>query len=81
MNNYDDVTKENINEHNPNSLRILDYPSRILIIRGSGSGKTNALLNLIKTKMMMIVVLLIRFKDVKDVKDVKDLRMLRIHMR
>ena len=55
------VTKENINEHNPNLPRILDHSYRTLIIRGSRSGKTNALLNLIKRKMMMIMVLLIKF--------------------
>ena len=34
--------------HNPNWLYILDHPYMILIIGGSGSGKTNVLLNLIK---------------------------------
>ena len=34
-------------EHNPNQLQIPDHPYRILIVGGSGSGKTNALLNLI----------------------------------
>ena len=43
---FDDVTKENI-EHNPNWPRIPDHPYRILIIGGSGSGKTNSLFNLI----------------------------------
>ena len=45
MINYDDVTKENINKH---YLNWPDRPYRILIIGGSGSVKTNALLNLIK---------------------------------
>ena len=36
-----DVTKENIKEHNPNQPQILDHSYRILIIRSSGSGKTN----------------------------------------
>ena len=40
------VTKEKINKHNLNWSRIPDYPYRIL--RGSGSGKTSALLHLIK---------------------------------
>ena len=40
--NFDDVTNENIEQHNPNCPRIPDHSSRILIIRGSGSGKTNA---------------------------------------
>ena len=47
MINYDDVMKENIKDHNPNWLQITNHPYRILIIGGSGSGKTNALLNLI----------------------------------
>ena len=39
--NFDDVTKENIEEHNLNCLQIPDHTYRILIIGGSGSGKTN----------------------------------------
>ena len=51
MTNFDDVTGENKTKHNhPNWLYIPDHPHRILIIRGSGSGKTNALLNLLKHK-------------------------------
>ena len=45
---FDDVTKENIKEHNPNWPQIPDHPYRVLIIGGSGSGKTNLLLNLIR---------------------------------
>ena len=48
MMNYDDVTKEIINEHNPNWRRIPDHPYIIFINGGSRSGKTNALLNLTK---------------------------------
>ena len=47
MINFDDYTNENIIEHNSKWPYIPDYPYRILIIVGSGSGKTNALLNLI----------------------------------
>ena len=47
MFNFDCITKEDIKEHNPNWPEIPDHPRRILIIGGSGSGKTNALLNLI----------------------------------
>ena len=46
----DYTTKDDIKEHNPNWSEIPDYPYRILIIGGSGSGKTNALLNLIKNQ-------------------------------
>ena len=41
-------TNENNTEHNENWSYIPDHPYRILIIGGSGQGKTNALLNLIK---------------------------------
>ena len=44
---FDDVTKEETKEHNPNWPDISDHLYRILIARGAGSGKTNALLNLI----------------------------------
>ena len=47
MVNFDDVSKENIKEHNPNWPQILDHPYRVLIAGGSRSGKTNSLLNLI----------------------------------
>ena len=45
---YDDVAKENINKHDLNQPQLPGHPYRILIIGGSGSGKTNALVNLIK---------------------------------
>ena len=44
----DSITNENNKEHNEKSPFIPDYPYRILIIGGSGSGKTNALLNSVK---------------------------------
>ena len=45
MGNYDESVEIN---HNPNWPYLLDYPYKVLIISGSGSGKTNVLLNLIK---------------------------------
>ena len=47
MINSDDVTKENIKEHNSNWPQIPDNSYKILIIGGSGFGKTNSLFNLI----------------------------------
>ena len=51
MINFDEYTNENTIKHNPNWLYIPDHPYRILIIGGSGSGKTNALLNLIQNEL------------------------------
>ena len=50
MINFDDYTNENIIEHNSKWPYIPDHPYRILIIGSSGSGKTNALLNLINNQ-------------------------------
>ena len=50
MINFDDYTNENIIEHNSKWPYIPDNPYRILIIGGSGSRKTNALLNLINNQ-------------------------------
>ena len=51
MINFDSYTNENKTEHNLNWPYIPDHPYRILIIGGSGSGKTNALLNLINNQL------------------------------
>ena len=48
MINFDEFTNENKTKHNANWSYISDHLYRILIIGGSGSGKTNALLNLIE---------------------------------
>ena len=50
MINFDDYTNENKIEHNSKWPYIPDHPYRILIVGGSGSGKTNALLNLINNQ-------------------------------
>ena len=47
MINLDSIINENNKEHNEKWPYIPDHPYRILIIDGSGSGKTNLLLNLI----------------------------------
>ena len=50
MINFDDYVSENKIKYNKNWPYILDHPYRILIIGGSGSGKTNLLLNLIENQ-------------------------------
>ena len=50
MTSFDDHTNENKTQHNLKWPYIPDHPYRILIIGGSGSGKTNALLNLINNQ-------------------------------
>ena len=47
MINLDSITNENNKKHNIKQPYIPDYPCRISIIGGSGSGKTKTLLNLI----------------------------------
>ena len=51
MINFDDYTNANNTEHDSKWPYIPDHPYRILIIGGSGSGKTNPLLNLIKNHL------------------------------
>ena len=48
MINLDNITNENNKEHNEKWPYIPDHPHKFLITCGSGSGKTNTLLNLIK---------------------------------
>ena len=50
MINLDSTTNENSKEHNEKWPLVSDHAYRILIIGDSGSGKTNALLNLINEK-------------------------------
>ena len=50
MKNYD----KSVETHNPNWTYILGHPYRILIIGGSGSGRANVLLNLIKHQWLYI---------------------------
>ena len=56
MINLDSITNENNKKHNEKWPYIPDHPYRILIIGGSGSGKTNALLNLIKEQVYRDVI-------------------------
>ena len=50
MINFDDYVNKNKTTHNKNQPYIPYHPCRILIIGGSGSGKTNLLLNLIENQ-------------------------------
>ena len=51
MINFDGYTNENKIEHNSKWSYIPNHPYRIHIVGGSGSGKTNALLNLINNQL------------------------------
>ena len=51
MINFEHYTNENKTEYNSKWPYIPDDPYRILIVGGSGSGKTNALLNLINNQL------------------------------
>ena len=50
MINFDDYVNENKIKNNKNWPYIQDHPYRILIVGGSGSGKTNLLLNSIENQ-------------------------------
>ena len=50
MINFDDYAHENKTQHNQKWSYIPDDPYRVLITGFSGSGKTNALLNLINNQ-------------------------------
>ena len=50
MINFDDYINKNKTQHNSKWPYIPDHPYIILIIEGSGSGKTNALLTLINNQ-------------------------------
>ena len=67
MINFDDVTKENIKERNPNWPQNLDHPYRILITGGFGPRKTNTLFKLIIQKPVIDKIYLYT-KDPLEVK-------------
>ena len=50
MLNLDDIKNKNNEDHNKKWPNIPDHPSRMLIIGGSGSRKTNSIPNLIKNQ-------------------------------
>ena len=47
MFNFEYITKGDTKQHNANCPEIPDHPYGVLIVGGSGFGKTNALLSLI----------------------------------
>ena len=63
----DDATKENLKEHNPNWPQTADHSYRILIMGGSGSGKTNLLFNLI-SQQPDIYKICVEAKDLYEAK-------------
>ena len=73
MINLDSITNKNNKKHNEKWPYIPDHPYRILIIGGSGSGKANALLDLIKEQNNInkpfnniIIFVCKRFKQTKN---------------
>ena len=66
MINFDEFTNENKKEHNLNWPYIPDHPYRILIIGGSGTAKTNALLNLINNQQVIDKIYLYAKDPYKD---------------
>ena len=63
MKNYDQSVEIN---HNLNWLDVPDHPYRILIIGGSGSGKNNVLLNLLKHQQADIDKINLYVKDLLE---------------
>ena len=62
----DNITNKNNQEHSEKCLYIPDHLYRILIIDGSGSGKTNAFLNLIKEQNSVIDKIYLYAKDLSE---------------
>ena len=63
MINFDDYVNENKTKHNKNWPYAPDHPYRILMIGGSGSGKTDVLLNLIDIQLDVDKILKILMKQ------------------
>ena len=58
MINLDNIPNENNKEHNEKWPYIPDHSYRMMIIGGSGSGKTNALINLINQQNDVVKIYL-----------------------
>ena len=54
MINFNDYANENKTDNNPKWPYIPDHPYKILIIGGSGSGKTNGLFNLMTISQILV---------------------------
>ena len=68
MINFDVIVKENIKEDNPNWPKIPDHQCRILIIGGSGSGKTSSLVNLINQQPEILIKFYLYAYDAHEAK-------------
>ena len=69
MINFDNVTKDNIKEHNPNWLQIPDHPCRILTTGDSEFEKTISLFNLISEQPDIVKICFYNlFKDPYEAK-------------
>ena len=66
--NLDSIINDNNKEHNEKCPFIPDHPYRIIIIGGSGSGKTNALINLINEQNNIDKIFLYA-RDLSEPKD------------
>ena len=58
MINLDNIINKNNNNHNKKWPYIPDHPYRMLIMGGSGSGKTNTLLNLVNEQKNVCFVII-----------------------
>ena len=65
---FDYITKEDIKKHNANWPQIPDHPYRILIVGGSGSCETNALLNNVISHQQDTDKIYLYLKDLYDTK-------------
>ena len=75
MINFDDYVNENKTKYNKSWPYLPDKPYRTLIIGGSGSGKTNVLLNLIENQPdidKIMCMLKIRIKQNINIELIKE---------
>ena len=75
MININNYVNENKIEHSEKSAYLHDHPYRIIIIGGSGSGKTNALINLINEQNDIDKI----FLYARDLSEPKDKYLIKKH--